>query len=440
MGEIPAGRSTDMRSLDHKASLPWPVLNESAAKVQRTYLLLTLLSTLATSLIWGVNTLFLLDAGLSNAQAFTANAFFTAGLVIFEVPTGVVADTRGRRTSFLLGGITLLLSTLLYLYMWQTDAPFVGWAVSSVLIGLGFTFFTGAVEAWLVDALHFTGYTGDLESVFGRGQVVFGVAMFAGSVAGGFIAQATNLGVPYVVRAVLLGLTIVAAVVFMRDLGFTPRRGASPVGEVRSVLRGSIDNGWRVRPVRWLMLAAPFTAGVGIYAFYALQPYLLELYGDESAYGIAGLAAGIIAAAQIIGGLSIPIVRRVFALRTQVLLVATVAGVGALALIGLTSSFWVALTLLIVSALTSAAAMPMRQAYMNGLIPSKQRATVLSFDALMGSAGGVVTQPVLGRVADVWGYSTSYVVSAVIQAAAIPFVVLARREHAKSDPITVEAL
>ena len=47
--------------------------------VQRVYLLLLLLHTLAASLIWGINTLFLLDAGLSNAQAFAANAFFTAG-------------------------------------------------------------------------------------------------------------------------------------------------------------------------------------------------------------------------------------------------------------------------------------------------------------------------------------------------------------------------
>ena len=47
---------------------------------------------------------------------------------------------------------------------------------------------------------------------------------------------------------------------------------------------------------------------------------------------------------------------------------------------------------------------PLRQAFINGLIPSEQRATVLSFDTLMGSAGGVVAQPALGRVADVSGY------------------------------------
>ncbi len=72
---------------------------------------------------------------------------------------------------------------------------------------------------------------------------------------------------------------------------------------------------------------------------------------------------------------------------------------------------------------------------MNGLIPSEQRATVLSFDSLMGSAGGVVAQPALGRAADVYGYGTSLVIAAVVQALAIPFGILARREHAISDPI-----
>ncbi len=64
----------------------------------------------------------------------------------------------------------------------------------------------------------------------------------------------------------------------------------------------SIDYGWRVPAVKWLMLASPFTGGVGVYAFYALQPYLLELYGDPEAYGIAGLVAAIVAGAQIVGG------------------------------------------------------------------------------------------------------------------------------------------
>jgi MFS family permease len=82
--------------------------------------------------------------------------------------------------------------------------------------------------------------------------------------------------------------------------------------------------------------------------------------------------------------------------------------------------------------------MPVRQAYINGLIPSAQRATVLSFDNLVGSAGGVVAQPALGRVADVAGYPAAYLVCAVIELAALPFMAFARRENAASDRIVRE--
>ena len=72
-----------------------------------------------------------------------------------------------------------------------------------MLLGLGFTFFSGAVEAWLVDALQATGFTGSLDSVFGRGQVVSGFAMLAGSVIGGYVAQ-FSLGVPFLLRGAVL--------------------------------------------------------------------------------------------------------------------------------------------------------------------------------------------------------------------------------------------
>jgi MFS family permease len=406
--------------------------------IQHVYLLLLLLHTLAASFIWGINTLFLLDAGLSNTQAFAANAFFTAGMVIFEVPTGIVADTRGRRTSYLLGTLTLAVSTLLYLALWYASATFWSWALASALLGLGFTFFSGAVQAWLVDALKFSGYFeggGRLDDVLARGKIVEGVAMLGGSVAGGLIAQATNLGVPYVIRTIVLVATFAVAFAVMRDTGFTPARGKHLADEVGSILRASMAHGLGDRRVRWVMLEAPFTGGVLIYAFYAMQPYLLQLYGDPSGYAVAGLAAAIVAGAQIAGGLLVPYFGRVFRRRTSVLLAGAATGAASLALIGLFPGFWVAITLLVLWGLVFAAVTPVRQAYLNGLIESRARATVLSFDSLLGSSGAVVAQPALGKVADVWGYPASYVCCAGIQALSLPFLWLARRERSASDAL-----
>jgi MFS family permease len=257
--------------------------------------------------------------------------------------------------------------------------------------------------------------------------------MLTGSVAGGFLAQIFSLGFPFVLRGVILALMFLFAFALMHDVGFTPKRDGRPLEEMRGIASNSIEYGWRVRPVKYLMVASVFTGGVGIYVFYALQPYLLELYDDPEAYGIAGLVAAIVAGAQILGGFATPLIRRLFKRRTSALLAAEILSVVTLVLVGLIEVFWAVIGLIVVWGLLFAASMPIRQAFLNGLIPSQQRATILSFDSLMSSSGGVATQPVLGRAADVWGYPASYLLSGGISALAVPFIARARGERAPAD-------
>jgi MFS family permease len=408
-------------------------VKQTSKTVRRTYYVLTAGNTLAASLIWGINTIFLLDAGLTNFQAFAANACFTAGMVLFEIPTGVVADRWGRRVSFLCGTLTLAATTGLYVLLWQLHSVFVWWAIISALLGLGFTFFSGATEAWLVDALAATRFDGQLEGVFARGQVVIGVMTLSGSVAGGFLAQLTNLGVPYVARtAILLGMFVVA-LIMMHDLGFTPARGKRPMAEMKRILDSSVEHGLKVPAVRATMLAGMFSGGIGIYVFYALQPHLLNLWGNQKAYGIAGLVAALVAAAQILSGFLTPLIRRAFRRRTSALLTLEALAVAMLALIGLAGNFWVTTVLIMLWALAAYVGTPIRQAYLNGMIPSHERATILSFDSLINSTGGIVAQPLLGKSADVWGYQVSYLLSAAGSALALPFIARARRLNTPAD-------
>jgi MFS family permease len=408
--------------------------------VQRTYITLVLLQTLAASLIWGVNTLFLLDAGLSLTEAFIANAAYTAGMMIFEVPTGVIADAFGRRLSYILGAGTLLVTTLAYLGLWYVEADIWWWILVSALIGLGFTFFSGATEAWLVDALRATGFEGSVETVFGKGQAAGGAATLVGTIAGGFLGQ-VSLAIPYLTRSFLLLAVVVAAWLWMHDLGFVPRRGVAIKPQVVGILRNSVKHGFGNPPVRMFLLAAPFTSGVGIWAFYAFQPYLLQLFGDPNATYLSGIAAAVFALAQIIGGSSVRWVRRVFATRTSVLigqvLVASLALVGAgfAEWLDIPTGFWVAIVLLTIMSLVGALASPMQQALLNDCIPSEQRATVLSFVSLTGSAGGVITQPALGKVADVFSLGVGYIVAGVIYVLSLPFVIAVRRMHLTADRV-----
>jgi MFS family permease len=108
-----------------------------------------------------------------------------------------------------------------------------------------------------------------------------------------------------------------------------------------------------------------------------------------------------------------------------------------LVLVGTIQSFWPVIAATVAWGLLFAATMPIRQTYINGMIPSRQRATILSFDSMMASTGGVWAQPVLGRAADAWGYAQSYLLSAGISAFAIPFLALSRRQNAPADTLDV---
>lgn len=405
----------------------------TARYIQNIYLSLTTFHTLAASFIWGINTLFLLDAGLSNTQAFAANAFFTVGQVLTEIPTGVIADMSGRRTSYLLGSLTLAVSTAVYWLAWQQGAAFWWWAGASLILGLGFSFFSGATEAWLVDALAVAKGNLSVEKVMARSQVVYGAAMLTGSVLGGVVAQWTNLGVPYLLRIGFLVITFGLAWFLMKDWGFEPDKSNGVVAGTRQQLRLAVKHGWQVPTIRWLMIAAPFASGAGFFAFYALQPYLLELYGNPNAYSVAGLAAALLAGSQMVGGMLVPFVRQRVARRTTFLLATTGVSAVLLILVGSISSFWLVVGLLACWGMMFSMSTPVRQAFLNEMIPSKQRATVLSFDALMGSSGGVVAQPALGKVADVYSYGLSFVGAGLVFALAVPFLLLAKGQGHPAD-------
>jgi len=268
-------------------------------------------------------------------------------MVLFEVPTGVVADVWGRRRSFLLGTVTLSGATALYVLLWVIEASFWQWAVVSILLGLGFTFFSGATEpdgdgGWSVRPEILYPAATDAPPAALRVSAPDG-----GSVAGGFIAEHLNLGKPFVLRGVVLVVMFLVAFRLMHDVGFTPEKGGKVPSGMRTIASAAIDHGWRVQSVKWLMVESLLTGGVGIYAFYALQPYLLGLWGNEKDYSIAGLAAAIVAGAQIVGGYLAPRFRRLFRKRTTALILANLATVAILAGLGFTHDFWAALVLLV---------------------------------------------------------------------------------------------
>ena len=408
-------------------------MNDDAKRIVRTYLTLTGLFNGALALIWGVNTLFLLKAGLDIFHVMLVNAAFSFAEFVFEVPTGVVADTLGRRASLLFCLITLLGATIAYVALPALGLGFWSFVLVSIALGLGFTFWSGAAEAWLVDALKHAGYDGPIEGVFARSQIAFGVAMLVGTTAGGLLGQ-LDLRVPYLARAVLLVPIILIAWIGIKEPG-RERRAltlATLPAEMKAVFIGGVRHGLRHQVVRPLIFAAAVANTFMMFGFYSWQRYFLDLLGKELVW-VNGVVAALVGAASIAGNLAMSRIATMIGTRSGVLIASVAVRSVTIVLCGLAPSFEVAVGLYLVSNFVGGVASPLRQGMINHHIPSSQRATILSVDSLFSELGSGVGQSGWGYLARRQGIGSSWVAAGAFLLLGIPLLALARRADPESD-------
>jgi MFS family permease len=408
-------------------------------RVIRSYLIISGLFTLSASLIWGINTLFLLESGLSIFEVFLANAVFTAAMALFEVPTGVVADTRGRRISFLLSEATIALGTLAYVGVALIDGGLLLFSLAGIILGLGYTFYSGAVEAWLVDALGATGYGKELDGVFARAETVSSIAMVVGTIGGGALGQ-IDLSLPYIARTVLVLMAFWVGLRTMHDIGFTPRtvQLKGIVGEMRKVGRAGIDFGWRAPAIRLLVMESFVTWGFFSWAWYAWQPYFLDLYG-QNAIWLSGLIAALFGLAGIAGNALVRPLAKPGRRRTTLLIGAGAVTVATMIATGVIQVFWLTVPIFLLGAVAGGLLQPVRQTYLHQSIPSSERATLVSFDSLMGSLGSVGGQSGLGYLSQERSIPAGFVVGGLATIITLPIYARLRRLNEPADRITKEA-
>ena len=344
-----------------------------------------------------------------------------------------MADTVGRRSSFLASLAVLATTTLLYLALAQAGAGVVAFSLVSVFMGLGFTFYSGAMEAWLVDGVRHHGYEGDLDHVFSRAQFISGAAMLIGTVGGGLVGQ-IDLALPFMVRSGLLVVLFALAFSGMRDVGFEPQRVAWRDVPKAAAQIGSagVRFGWRQRSLRLLMVAGAIQSGFFFWAWYAWQPYFLELLESDAVW-IAGVVAALLAISMMLGNAIVEVVMRWCGRRTTLFLWTSSVYAVALIGVGAVDSFLPALILLFVGGVAMGVQMPVSQAFIHQVVPSEQRATVVSFGSMISGVGGVVGQTGLGELSERRGFSAGYIVGGAVTLIAIPLVWMVRRRGDAAD-------
>jgi hypothetical protein len=259
--------------------------------------------------------------------------------------------------------------------------------------------------------------------------------MLIGTVGGGILGG-FDLALPYVLRSLLLAALFLIAWRTMHDVGYEPQ--PIPPSGVRAALleqgRAGISFGWSNTGLRLLMLAGAVQSGFMMWGFYAWQPYFLELLGRDAVW-VAGVVSALIAVSTMAGNALVEWFTRFCGRRSTLLTwaagVSTVASVG----VGLANNFWVAVGLFLLVTAALGVTSPVRQAYLHQVVPSDRRATVASFDSMVGSVGGVAGQVGLGAVSQQQSISAGYIAGGIATAVVVPLTWGIRRLGEPADLI-----
>lgn len=348
---------------------------------------------------------------------------------LFEVPTGVVADTVSRRLSVIIGTALMGLGFL----VWGATALFVVILVAQVVWGIGSTFISGAWEAWAADE---SGET-DLGPLFLRGSQATSAGAIGGLVASVAIGSLFGLAAPLLVAgAGYLAIAVWLALV-MPERRFTPAvHEDGRAAAMRDTLRGGIT-AVRRAPILLTILAITFFAGAASEAFDRLwQLHLVDDVGFPAAPGLPPILwiGALNGAALGLAFVGAEIARRLAATSTHVgaakaLLV--MDGVLALALVGfgLADQFAAAASLYLVARVLRRVSLPIQSAWINQTLTTRIRATVLSLDAQADALGQIVAGPLLGALAAAAGTGRAMVAAGLVVVASLPLYWRTIRHH-----------
>jgi MFS family permease len=355
---------------------------------------------------------------MSLAEAALVDVTFFIAAAVGEVPTGVVADTWGRKTSLACGSALMTLGC-------------VGWAfaptmplimLSYIGMGIGFTFLSGADEALFYESVQFSGRGDDYARLVGRSTALFTGALAISSVLGGFLAE-INLVLPFAVSGVALVLMLGVVLTLTEPRSETHDEKARP--GFGTILRQSLAL-MRARPaLRYPMLYLALVPLAGfVMEIIFLQPQAVALGVPIAGIGVLSMGLQLVNIAASSGSDRI---RALFGER-RILYAAPLIILASIVLLGLLQML-PALLFVAVIVFVTAALRPLLLARIQAEVSDEVRATVLSMQSLMFTFLGAISQPSLAYVADQAGLPAAYFVLAGCMAVLIVVLLWVSRQH-----------
>jgi MFS family permease len=385
--------------------------------------------------------------GLSPLQLVLVGTMLEAVIFVAEVPTGVVADLYSRRRSILIGLVLLGGGWIL-----EGSVPAFGAVLGAqVLWGVGYTFTSGATDAWLTDEVSADTDDAGVALIFVRGTKAAQVGTVAGIVGAGLLGLVW-LRLPIILGGV--GYVVLAAVL----LGVMPENHFRPAGSGERARFAALAQQFaaglalarRRKLVRSLLLVS-LIGGLASEAFDRL--WTVHVLDSFTLPGVAGGSGEVIwfTAIGLVGTLlSLGVTALMARVSPRTLtslhprgLMAGLAAVQVIAvgIFAIAGQLVVAVAMLWLRTIATVLASPVNSAWLNRNLEPEVRATVLSMESQLGAAGQVVGGPILGWVGSAFSVRAALLGSALTLAPVIGVYARAPsgsadRTPARLDPAT----
>jgi MFS transporter, DHA3 family, tetracycline resistance protein len=380
---------------------------------------------------------FVRELGLSPLELILVGTVMELSVFVFEVPTGVVADTYSRRLSIIIGWLILGGGLLLVGAVDWYPAVLLGYAIW----GLGWTFTSGAYTAWIADEAGID----RLPRILTRGQQLD----YLGSILGIGVSiglALIDLGLAVAVGGALVALLAVAGALAMPEEGFRRRPPEERENSWRELRRTASAGGRYVRAQRLLLLIM----GIAVFAGASTESFdrlneaqfirnvgLPSIFGLDSVvwFGIFGL-----------GTLVIGLVGSQFLIRrfervgreglARLLFAITAVQAAAVLAFALAGNLLLAVLAFWLYYLTRSLASPAYNVWLNeNISDSSVRATVISITNQSDAIGQVGGGPALGGIGNVFGLRAALVAGGALLLPALGLYGRAIRRHGRETEL-----
>jgi MFS family permease len=342
--------------------------------------------------------LFFKENGLDMKEIFLLQALFSLTVIILEIPTGYFSDTFGRKLSILIGGSIATLGWIVYALaygFWQ-------FLVAETILGFGLSFVSGADSAMLYDTLLELSREFEYQKVEGRGLAIGVASEGLSSIIGGLLAL-ISLRFPLYWDAAVSFLIIPIALTLTKT---QRRKKTTEKKSLKNMLALTKYYLHDHASVKWLIFYSAFVSTSTMVMFWFTQPYLISI---KIPLEFFGAISAVLLATSAIFSWNAHRMEKHLGQRTIFLMLIALPTAGYF-LLSSFSSVWCGVFLLLFY-VTRGINNPVSLDYINRLVLSDVRATVLSARNLVGRVIFSIVGPLLGWISDVYSLKIALLVS-----------------------------